>query len=132
MTHQPFTWKCSYMGATDYTCHVAGWPQMVTFHRAPSDYELSVTNPTWLEHRIAEGGTLTAASSVGPQVTPEIVAAFNDWQARVHAESMASMRAQPERYGPADELHDEPPGPALGAYFDHDAGRYHRFAPCYA
>jgi hypothetical protein len=127
MTNQPFTWKCSYMGATDFACHVAGWPQTVTLHRTPSNYELSIINPTWLEHRLASVNTLTATCSVGPQVTPEIVAAFNAWASRVHAEAMASMRAQPERYGPADELHDEPPAPALGAYFDHDASRYNVF-----
>jgi hypothetical protein len=125
MTNQPFKWKCGYMGATDFACHVDGWPKMVTLHRAPSDYELSITRPEDIARRKALAGHLTA-THYGNNVTPEIARAFNEWNARQWSEAMEKMEAQPEKYGPIAEIKAAQPAPipARAAHFDHMAGAY--------
>lgn len=98
-----FDWKSGYMNTVEYMITDSTGSYRASLRHALGDYERSILNPHApnLERDLESAiGLLTrcVCDNQG-EISPDTIAAFNEWRASEHARQMAFMRAHPDRYG---------------------------------
>lgn len=115
MTPYRFSWTCSYMGCAEYRVLGDGAPYLIEVRRSVSEYQRSIFNGTedeWEREIIASIGGVRRYSDPCTALSPAVVEAFNHWRAAEHAERIAELRSDPERFGeldPSDPSLQPPP-----------------------
>lgn len=123
-----FRWTCSYQGLTWFQVTDETGTYEAELRRTCHDYELERANGDAVREEMKAAVGILRRSHCKPgdhsfAIPPATVAAFNEWRAAEHAAWLASMRAQPDRYG---EISDsEFPAPMIANPGRFEGGHWH-------
>lgn len=120
-----FKWTCGYRGETWFQVQDAtGRYEVRLRNRPPDEYDLRIANGNDVRQEMITGVGILRCEHTGSikartlqeaidtlTVSPELVAAFNEWRLAEHRAHIAYMESLPERYGtigPDDKIRDAP------------------------